>query len=348
MKILSIGQFSADGVSNTCLHRNWALKKLGDVVELDSTFKWNFASRVFNVLYRDLHIPFSYVRRTFNRRILQLCDNERFDIIWIDKGNFVLPSTLKRIKKENPSTIIVGYSPDNMAERHNRTVWFERGLKYYDWFITTKSYIVDWFKSKGCPNVLFVNNAYEDTFHKQYEISPENKRRLGGTIGFIGSWEKERCEYILYLAENGVKVRVWGGGKWKEYADFSPNLKIEDTGLFSEEYNKAISAFDISLCFLRKINHDLQTTRSIEIPACGSLLMAERTNEHLALFEEDKEAIFFSSKEELLEKCRFYLENDDKRRAVAEAGHNRCKKSGYSNYETIKRALAIITGQNGI
>ena len=71
-------------------------------------------------------------------------------------------------------------------------------------------------------------------------------------------------------------------------------------------------------------------------------MMAERTNEHKALFEEDKEAVFFSSNEELLEKCRYYLAHDDERIAIADAGHKRCEASGYSNEKGIKNMLDIV------
>lgn len=40
------------------------------------------------------------------------------------------------------------------------------------------------------------------------------------------------------------------------------------------------------------MNYDLQTTRTMEIPACGSLLMAERTIEHEELFKDEEEAVF--------------------------------------------------------
>ena len=63
--------------------------------------------------------------------------------------------------------------------------------------------------------------------------------------------------------------------------------------------------------------------------------MAERTNEHLSLFEENKEAVYFSSNKELLEKCKFYLKNDTERKQIIENGHKRCIQSGYSNIDTI-------------
>jgi len=162
-------------------------------------------------------------------------------------------------------------------------------------------------------------------------------------VGFVGAWEKERCESILYLANNGIKVKVYGDGKWKDYKGVN-NLEISP-GLFSEDYSKALQAFKISLCFLRKMNNDLQTSRTMEIPACGGFMLAERTTEHLELFEEGKEAEYFSSNEELLEKCQYYLINADKRRMIAKAGTNRCAISGYSNEESIRRMLKIVLNE---
>lgn len=73
-------------------------------------------------------------------------------------------------------------------------------------------------------------------------------------------------------------------------------------------------------------------------------MLAERTKEHQTLFEEGKEAEFFSSNEELLEKCRYYLAHDEERKAIAKAGHQRCITSDYSNEGMVKRVLKEILG----
>jgi spore maturation protein CgeB len=121
-----------------------------------------------------------------------------------------------------------------------------------------------------------------------------------------------------------------------------PGLMLENRYLLGDEYAKGMCAFDINLCFLRKINRDLQTTRSIEIPACGAFMAAERTAEHLALFVEGKEAVFFRSNDELIEKCRYYLDHPEERMRIAAAGRQRCLSAGYSNHDRMKAMLREI------
>ena len=60
------------------------------------------------------------------------------------------------------------------------------------------------------------------------------------------------------------------------------------------------------------------------------------------LFEEGKEAAYFSSNEELLELCRYFLGHEEERISIAEAGLKRCKSSGYSNEKTIMKMLDVV------
>lgn len=338
INILSVG--GMNGISNTCLHRHWALEKVAHHIDVvNSTIKYNLWTRIANRLFLyglPIRLPdFNEV----NKKIIERINACAYDIVWIDKGIIVFPETLREIKKLSPQTKIVSYSPDNMALRHNQSQQYVECIPLYDYIVTNKSYIIEDMKRLGAKNITFVNNSYSEDFHKPYELSDAERKELGGDVGFIGFWEEERCKSILYLVDHGVKVKVFGDAKWNKYAHYSSNLTIMGRFLGDEDYCKSLHAFRISLCFLRKMNFDTQTTRSVEIPACGGFMMAERTDEHLSLFEEDKEAVYFSSNEELLEKCLYYLKNEDIRKKIAEVGRERCVSSGYSNEDMVKRVL---------
>lgn len=342
MKILSVG--SMNGISNTCVHRHWALEKIANEVDIVNmygapiSFWFKLVNRLF--LYGlPLRLPDN---SNANRKIKKKVAQKDYDIVWIDKGWVINKETLKFIKKKNPKTRIISYSPDNMVLRHNQSQNYLECIPFYDFIFTNKSYILEDMRKLGAKNIHFVNNSYEDTFHFPRELTLTEYKNLGGDVGFVGVWEEERCESILYLAKNGINVRVFGGGKWINYKNSYPNLIIEDKGLYGEDYSKSFQAFKISLCFLRKMNYDLQTTRTMEIPGCGGFMLAERTEEHSRLFEENLEAVFFSNNEELLEKCKFYLANEEERKKIAKKGLLRCQVSGYSNEKTIKKMVSEI------
>lgn len=339
MRILSVGTFS--GLSNTCLHRHWALKKVADKVDEVNTSAEK-TSLWFRIAYHlflwgfPVRLP---EKNEENEKIRKAIDLNSYDVVWIDKGVTIFPETLKYIKKVSPQAKIISYSPDNMVLRHNQSQQFIKSIPLYDLIVTTKSFIIDDFYKIGAKDVLFTNKCFEPSFHYPRHLSDADYKQLSCDVGFIGAWEEERFESMLYLAKNGIHVRVYGGGKWKKFIGISKNLEIIPNGLFTEDYAKSFQAFKISLCFLRKMNFDQQTSRSIEIPACGGFMLAERTDEHLSLFEEDKEAVFFSNNDELLEKCRYYLSHEDERKRIAVAGRERCLKSDYSNEGMIRRVL---------
>ena len=205
-------------------------------------------------------------------------------------------------------------------------------------FFTTKTYNVEELRALGCRRPLLIGNSYDPATHRPTEVSPAERDLYGGEVGFIGAWEAERAETLYYLATNGIRVRIWGGG-WHKLRRRHERLVVEKRALWAEEDAKAVCSFDICLGFLCKANRDLQTSRTVEIPACQAFLLAERTDEQRALFEEGTEAEFFGSEEELLREIKYYLAHPAERKRIAAAGRERCLRSGYSHHERLKWAL---------
>jgi len=340
IKILYVGE---NFLGSTSLQRFAALQRLGhdlDEVNFSKTFNKNSFKGIISRILQKFSYSIDFVSANDQMYKKILC--EKYHILWIDKGLTIKPDLINDIKKFNRVKYVVGYYGDDMFQKFNQSIQWKQGLPLYDLIVTTKSYNVKELLSMGAKRVEFVNNCFDVEIHRPKKISQIDKKKFGGLVGFVGAWEKERSNSISFLAEAGTQVRWWGGA-WsnKSFSPNIPNLIYENDALWGHDYAKAINSFDINLCFLRKINRDLQTTRSVEIPACGGFMLAERTEEHQILFEEGKEAEFFSNNEELLDKTRFYLANPNSRKKIALAGRERCEKSGYS-YESILSKIILM------
>jgi spore maturation protein CgeB len=274
-----------------------------------------------------------------NRHILDRAGE--VDVIWIDKGNHIRPATLRAVRRLPTPPIVIGYSPDDMAARHNNSAWFIECLPLYDGFITTKSYGVQELSALGCRNVVFVDNAYDPLQHRPILQGDGSPIPFETDVGFVGSYERDRAEMIEFLARAGIPITIRGNG-WESVAGRQiPGITILPA-LYGTDYARAISATRINLTFLRKMNRDLQTTRSIEIPACGGFMLAERSDEHARLFRDKVEAVFFDQPADLLEKTRFYLDHEAERAAIAAAGRTRCIASDYSYAARLRAAIEAL------
>jgi spore maturation protein CgeB len=345
-KVLAISPVGGYGGFNTSVHRVRALESLGaDVFVVDTALDAvprlsQLLLRVGNGLFqRGRSVPLPDPTR-IGRRTLEAARLGHFDIIWLEKALTIGPGVVRRLRNVCPRAKIVGFAADDMCLRHNQSQQFIDALRYYDHFITTKASTVGELEALGAGHVVVVGNGYDPEAFRPLPVTAVDAARLGGDIGFIGSHEAERASAMLALARAGLDVRVWGDG-WGALVGVHPRLAVENQPLYFDEYARACSAFKINLGFLRKLNRDAQTTRSVEIPASGGFLLAERTPEHLALFDEGVEAEFFASQDELLHKCRRYLADDTARLAIARRGRERCL-AGYSNAARLSQAFDAI------
>lgn len=269
-----------------------------------------------------------------NASLIAMVNKIKPDIVWIEKGLTIKPSTIRSIKKEFPTTLIISFSPDDMVNNpNNQSSYYISCLPLYDVHVTTKTHNISELLAMGALNVEFMPKSYDPHTHRPVHLSDKDVENYASSVSFVGTFERERAQSMARIAQNGIPIRVWGA-LWERFSA-SPGITLEKKEIFGDEYAKAICAAKINLGFLSKINHDKQTARSIEIPACGAFLLAERTDEHLDLFREGIEAEFFSTDEELIGKIHYYLENENERLAIAKAGLKRCIESGYSNQERL-------------
>jgi spore maturation protein CgeB len=95
----------------------------------------------------------------------------------------------------------------------------------------------------------------------------------------------------------------------------------------------------VALCFLRKINRDRITQRTMEIAAMGRPMLAEKTDEHDDHFLDGEEYLGFTTDEDLVAKARALLADAALRKRMGERGRERCLVSGYSSDERARQMV---------
>ena len=66
---------------------------------------------------------------------------------------------------------------------------------------------------------------------------------------------------------------------------------------------------------------------------------AEHTSEHLALYEEGREPVFWNDTAECAGQCMALLADVPRRKVIAEAGHAHALRNGHYNQQVIARIL---------
>ena len=274
-----------------------------------------------------------------NQMILS-SDLGSYDMLWVDAPRLINAETLIKVKRENPKLFIIAFIMDNpFPVQGSNWKRFQKAIPSYDIHFVIRDDNISKLENKGAQHVIRYHKGYDSQYHR---LLPNEEKKYD--VFFAGRWEKKRESDIAFLIQNGIFVTVAGINDWKrkgKYWDIIKGSFIE-TGVYGQDYTKALNHSKIALCFYSGWNKDLENSRMYEIPACGTFMLAKRNSENIKFFEEAKEAEFFLSDEELLEKVKYYLSHPQERQRIAAAGRKRCLTSGYSYRERLKWMLQIV------
>jgi len=325
MNILNLGH---NGVNQRM--RNAEMESLGHKVLVDSVYPKD--SSAISTIERKLAERFG-AKNWIEHANTDLLERSKawkdIDLIWIDKAIYIYKDTVEQIKR-NTNAVIVHYTPDmhflNSAVTQMSPI-FHDAVSAYDFVITTKEAEIDSYKCAGATNVLLCEQLVS---HRVFYPRKDYNKNFVCELGFVGRSEKYYVDTIKRVWDSGVRVAARGYGWDRLLFRFDPRYKKFCLGgpVMGEEYVRCLSAMNLGLGLLTRYGPEVSTTRSLEIPACGTFLLAERTEKHLEMFEEGKEAEFFSSTDELIEKSRFYLKNASLREKIAEGGYRKFLNGG--------------------
>ncbi|MDH4228327.1 MAG: glycosyltransferase [Nitrospirota bacterium] len=283
-----------------------------------------------------------------NRDLQAAVERLRPDLLFIYRGTHILPRTLRRIRAAHPGILLAGYNNDDpFASGHFPGLWrhFLRGLPEYDVMFAYRHHNLDDFRRHGVRRVELLRSWFVPELHRP--LPSGEVTRYDCDVVFVGHYEADgRLELLEAVVRAGYHLRLFGHARqWNPVLARSRTLRhlIPVDLVWDDDYVRALNGARIALCFLSRINRDTYTRRCFEIPACGTLMLSEYTEDLAALFAPDREAAFFRSREELLAQLHRYLGDDRLRGQVAKAGHQRVVRDGHDVTSRMRNMLATIT-----
>lgn len=267
---------------------------------------------------------------------------DKYAVCWVDHGNLIGLNAAKDLKKH--ARVLVNYNVDDPTGKRDGRYWYSylRSVTAYDLIVTVRRETENELRARGAQTVLRVFRSYDEVAHRPLALSESDRQAWGSDVVFVGTWMEDRDDFILNLAKRGIPISVYGDN-WEKAPRW--NLikhLIKGRGIFGDNYGKILQSSKICLCLLSRGNRDQHTTRSVEIPAMESVLCAERTGEHLELFEDGKECVLWKDIDECARRCRELLEKPNLRSSIARAGRTKVQELQLGHEAVIKKILSTV------
>jgi spore maturation protein CgeB len=355
MKILLVGEWLYEMYEKAISD---ALLKLDHEV---IPFKWHpyfkvnssvVGFKTFETIYKKAQNKYLYgpLINKLNDDLLKVVHDQKPDVVFLFRGTHIKGSTLKKLKADFPKIVLIIYNHDDPFSP-DYPMWkpwrhFMDSISYSDLVLAHRHRNFKDFSERGAKKIKLLRTWFIPERNHPVELSSEEKKKFECDVVFVGHYEHDgRLQYLEALANAGIDLKIHGGNnEWGPALKDSEKLKhlLPTKHAWGEDYNKAIAGGKIALCFFSKLNRDTYATRCFEIPATGSMLLSEYTEDAASLYEAGKSADFFKTPEELVEKVKMYLSNEELRKQVAHNGHLKVSVDGHDVVSRMKNVVSWI------
>ncbi|MCG2659081.1 MAG: glycosyltransferase [Kiritimatiellae bacterium] len=286
-----------------------------------------------------------------NRDLIAKANEYHPDLLFIYRGTHITRDTLRAIKHSKPKTVLVGYNNDDpFSKAYSWWKWrhFLKAVPEYDLVLAYRQHNLREFEHAGAKQVRLLRSWFVPERNHPVSLSAGDRARFECDVVFVGHYEPDgRLELLESIVKQGFRLRLFGPGRgyrwqgWYPWIEKSTILKhLAPIKLIQgEDYNKALCGAKVALCFLSKLNRDTYTRRCFEIPATGTFMLSEYSNDLVTLYREGVEADYFRNPDELICKLRQYLNDDQLRKKVAQAGYQRVLTDGHDVVSRMKQVL---------
>lgn len=304
----------------------------------------SFLPKLYLRLFRDIA---AHDRRHHYEKVNAIVQSFRPQIFITAGGHYLGKDFIQSLRKRGIWTLNINHDDFFSQFRANWTHTQHRAIPAYNQILTTRMVNVGEIEPMN-PNVEFFPFAYDPNVHRPIALSQDELPRWQSDVVFVGQWADHRGKVLSEIA-NRLKLKyAIHGPSWENLPHNSAiRPYVSNTHVWGEDMAKALGHAKIALGFLRKENRDDYTQRSFEIPGCGGVLLAERTEMHKRLYDEGVSAEFFDSNsvDELESKIRQLLANEEYRQNIRAEGMARLRSGNHTYDDRVKTILHLYSQQ---
>lgn len=265
---------------------------------------------------------FRFGKDAVNRKLLDLIIREKPEYLLFGLNyDEIYLRTLEEIRKLSPKTKILNMFGDDDWR-------YDDFSRYYAPFLDVSlNYKADNspYLEDGLTNQHFIWGAGINFFkplgiNKKYDVT------------FIGMPLADRYDYIKYLMDNGIKIALFGMG-WENYQDLKFIYKgFLDSNDFVKVINQSKINLNLSKTFFKEGKKGQLKGRLVEMPACKAFVLTEYSDRNIGFFKKNKN-VNFKTKEELLDRIKYFLKNEKEREELAEKAYTEVTKTCSWEYQ---------------
>jgi spore maturation protein CgeB len=288
-------------------------------------------------------------RRWMNRRLLEVARSERPALLFTVAGNEFDQDVFRQISRSGTTITLNWFCDDHWRFEDFSRHW----APCFNWIVTTSTAAVPKYAAIGYTSVIKSQWGCNHHLYRKLDLP------LRYDVTFVGQPHGERRETIARLREAGLRVNVWGS-RWESgrlsqeemirvFNQSRINLNLSDAGQpFLTPFGKFVvsvpglhpAGVRLKAMIRRRLpRHEpavgkpggrssLRFTKQIkgrnfEVPGCGGFVLTGHAENLDEYFVPGREIVCYQDEEELIRLARYYLDHEEERAAIAQAGYQR-------------------------
>lgn len=255
-----------------------------------------------------------------NKEVITLVRKEHPKYVICNSAQYEFQETTFDIIRKEGTIVLRWFRDDEVAFDYDSKWW----IPHIDYCVTNSIETVPKYKTLGARPILAIpimggipiDRDWSD-IEEKYEVT------------FVGLTGGDREQYINEIKKRNIPISLFGRGRggripFEEMIDVFKTSKI-NLNFSGHGYTKKMQL----------------KGRIFEVCLAGGFLLTEYVPGIENYFKVDKEIVCFKNTEEMIDKITYYLNHDEERRAIAQAGWRKAIGK-YTSFHVLSRVFSQI------